>query len=321
MPDGPLPGHAEGWGTWENAPGSHDFQVSGDRLLLLNPSAAPYNQVGDVAAIGPIAPYTKDADWYLDIVLDSLGASTAMSLYFELLVGLYSSVTFGLEYVVDAGLVQTWTLFAWDTELVFSGSNPPGMAAGTSFRLGAVHDVVAGTVQFYSEPYGGGARTNVGAPQPVLSSIVGLTQPELQLGGTFDTPFGYATNVTLITEDIPPTTDPAQSTATIPDTGTTGVPVPITVVTRTSDGTPRTSGGDTVTVTVAGANPVVVVLTDNGDGTYSGSYTPSNPGPDTITVTDDPFGGGNPQPISGSPYRVGVVGPWQLVPPPAGSWS
>jgi len=48
---------------------------------------------------------------------------------------------------------------------------------------------------------------------------------------------------------------------------------------------PLSIGGETVTMTVSGANTNIPAVTDNNDGTYSAEHIPENPGIDLITAT------------------------------------
>jgi hypothetical protein len=55
--------------------------------------------------------------------------------------------------------------------------------------------------------------------------------------------------------------------------------LPFAVISKDSDGQPLQNGGDIFTVDLQGPNgPIPCELTDNGDGTYTGSYRPSVPG-------------------------------------------
>ena len=63
-----------------------------------------------------------------------------------------------------------------------------------------------------------------------------------------------------------------------------------------------TTGGSTVVVTVTGANSATPTVTDNGNGTYGASYTPTAAGTDQVTIT---LGG---TAISGSPFTSAVAG-------------
>ncbi len=66
---------------------------------------------------------------------------------------------------------------------------------------------------------------------------------------------------------------------------TVGSPVTITVTAYDTDGNVYTTGGDTVVVSVSGSNSATPVVTDNGDGTYTTTYTPITVGADQVTAT------------------------------------
>jgi hypothetical protein len=93
------------------------------------------------------------------------------------------------------------------------------------------------------------------------------------------------------------------STATVPATGTTGVATAITIQGRDGEGNPVTIGGGTVVITVTGANGASPAVTDNGNGTYSASYTPAVAGEDTIAIMINGVG------ITGSPFASMVSVP------------
>ncbi|MGE0352896.1 MAG: invasin domain 3-containing protein, partial [Gemmatimonadales bacterium] len=92
----------------------------------------------------------------------------------------------------------------------------------------------------------------------------------------------------------------ATSTATVPTTGTAGTATNITVQARDQFGNTVTVGGAAVVVTVTGANAATPAVTDNGNGTYSTSYTPTNAGPDNIAITL------NSVAVAGSPFTSTV---------------
>ncbi|MDJ0767111.1 MAG: filamin/ABP280 repeat domain-containing protein, partial [Myxococcota bacterium] len=99
---------------------------------------------------------------------------------------------------------------------------------------------------------------------------------------------------------------PAMTTATVPN-GLAGNPTDIVVQARDGSGNAIAVGGETVTVTVAGANSVSPGVSDAGDGTYTASYTPTNAGTDNVTITM------NGTEIGGSPFSsvvaVGAASP------------
>jgi adhesin/invasin len=99
----------------------------------------------------------------------------------------------------------------------------------------------------------------------------------------------------------PPTSDPSQTTAQVPN-GVAGSPTAIAIQVRDATGTPITTGGEDVAVSVSGANTVPdVPVTDNGDGSYQASYTPQTTGIDQVAIA---LSG---EPIGGSPYTSTVA--------------
>ena len=100
----------------------------------------------------------------------------------------------------------------------------------------------------------------------------------------------------------PPSSDASQTTADVPD-GVVGSATNISVQARDATGAAIGTGGDQVAVAVSGANPGDLPVTDNGNGTYSASYTPQVAGIDQVAIT---LGG---SPISGSPYSSTVSAP------------
>jgi hypothetical protein len=89
---------------------------------------------------------------------------------------------------------------------------------------------------------------------------------------------------------------PATSTAVVP-AGKIFQPTIIVVTARDQFGNQIGAGGATVTMQVSGRNPRnTLVVTDNGDGTYTASYTPFGLGFDSIMITL------NGTAIFGSPY-------------------
>ena len=70
-----------------------------------------------------------------------------------------------------------------------------------------------------------------------------------------------------------------------PDPASIGRSVTVLIISFDAYGNPQTTGGDTVTLSVAGSNSATPSVTDNNDGTYSATYTPTNIGEDLITGT------------------------------------
>jgi hypothetical protein len=95
----------------------------------------------------------------------------------------------------------------------------------------------------------------------------------------------------------------ANSTATVPG-GLAGQPTTIVITLRDQFNNPVPGAADQLSLLVSGANtgaPFTAII-DNGDGTYTVSYTPTQAGTDQVNITL----GGNP--ISGSPYNSTVIG-------------
>jgi hypothetical protein len=106
--------------------------------------------------------------------------------------------------------------------------------------------------------------------------------------GALNTP--QALDVLLTIDAGPPS--PKLSTAAVPD-GVAGAVTNIVVQAVDESGYWLSSGGDTVVVTVSGANEAgPIVATDVGDGTYTASYTPTTAGRDDVAITmdDTPLG-------------------------------
>ena len=98
----------------------------------------------------------------------------------------------------------------------------------------------------------------------------------------------------------------AQSTATVlPSSAPAGTTVNVTVQARDALGNDLTSGGATVTVSVGGANPGALAVTDQNDGTYTASYTPTAAGADNLTIMLNGSGiGGSPYPHTVTPAAL-----------------
>jgi len=119
----------------------------------------------------------------------------------------------------------------------------------------------------------------------------------ITLNGTSISGSAYATTV------LPAALAPGASTATVP-AGTVGLPTAIVIQGMDAWGNQVVIGGGSAMCSISGANIAAPVMTDNGDGTYSGAYTPANAGTDSMIITIDGT------PILGSPYPsvVAAVG-------------
>ena len=107
--------------------------------------------------------------------------------------------------------------------------------------------------------------------------------------------------VTFTASATPGPVNASTSTATVPN-GTVGSATSIVVQGKDQHGNNQTTGGATVVVTVSGANSATPSVTDNGNGTYSASYTPATAGSDQVAITLNGLA------ISGSPYTSTVAG-------------
>lgn len=102
------------------------------------------------------------------------------------------------------------------------------------------------------------------------------------------------------------TADPSQCYAHGPgvEGAATNNPAPFTIQAINYLGQPLDKGGDAFDVQVSGpAGAVPVTVADNGNGTYSGNYTPTAPGQYNVAIV---LRGDN---IKGSPYKPHIVGP------------
>ncbi len=101
--------------------------------------------------------------------------------------------------------------------------------------------------------------------------------------------------------------DPRASTADVDTPVVAGDPVNIVVQGRDSNGVPVTAGGATVEILVEGLSledPLDLVVTDVGDGTYTASYVTTEQDTQTVTIkaAASPL-----ESISGSPFTVEVT--------------
>ncbi len=109
---------------------------------------------------------------------------------------------------------------------------------------------------------------------------------------------------------------PSQSAANSVISGSeTGNLVTITVTIHDTDDNPYTSGGDTVTVLITGANPSTPSVIDNSDGTYTVTYTSTSDGTDIVTATLNGVAIGNDTDgVSDGVYHLNVTAPFSPTP-------
>ena len=94
--------------------------------------------------------------------------------------------------------------------------------------------------------------------------------------------FSPATSSSIVVAPGPPSPD--RSTATVPN-GTAGVATSISIRLEDEFGTPVAGAAGSIAVVVTGANAVSSVpVTDQGNGSYSASYTPTHAGLDVVDV-------------------------------------
>jgi len=203
---------------------------------------------------------------------------------------------------------------------VAAGVVNPGQSTATvpDGAAGVPTGIVVQARDAYGNPLGSGGETVVVTVSGV-NDAGALTVTD-QADGTYTasyTPTAMGTDVVAITMNGRPIggspftstvgagpVSPDQSTATVPD-GTAGLATEILVQTRDGAGNLLSSGGETVAVTVSGANDAGgLTVTDQADGTYTASYTPTRAGTDAVVITI------NGAPINGSPFASDVsVGP------------
>ncbi|WP_158551364.1 Ig-like domain-containing protein [Rhodohalobacter sp. SW132] len=138
------------------------------------------------------------------------------------------------------------------------------------------------------------------------SGIATFSNLVLETSGSYSLVFNAAasgvSNVTSDSFEIEPAAgDPSNSSADVPN-GAAGDATSITITVLDEFGNPVTGAAGNLSVSVSGANSGAsfISIEDNGDGTYSTSYTPQNNGTDTITIELSGSG------ISGSPFTSEV---------------
>jgi adhesin/invasin len=129
------------------------------------------------------------------------------------------------------------------------------------------------------------------------ASFTGGAGTSATISGTLDG--ANITDTEVITVN-PGTASAAQSTATVPS-GSVGSVTTITVQARDAFGNNRTATSGTVVGSITGANNTSASVTDNLDGTYTLTYTPTTAGADAVAIT---LGG---TAVGGSPYTSVVA--------------
>jgi adhesin/invasin len=176
-------------------------------------------------------------------------------------------------------------------------------AAGTPVSGVAVQISVSGSGNSITQPSatnGSGVATGSFTSAVAESKTVSATAGGVAIQQT-------ATVTVTAPPAPPPTSDASQTTADVPN-GVAGAVTAISVQARDAAGNPRTSGGDAVVGSVSGSNTATLAVSDNGDGTYSASYTPQTAGVDQVAIAL------NGAPIGGSPYTsmVAAAAPSQI---------
>jgi len=118
--------------------------------------------------------------------------------------------------------------------------------------------------------------------------------------------FTPVTSATIVVLPGPP--DGSQSSVSVPN-GTAGASTPITLRLRDEFGNPIPDALGDLSVSIAGANPTSSVpLSDNGNGSYAGSYVPVHSGTDVVTVSfrGNRIGGEQPSVVAPGPTDAGA---------------
>ena len=134
-----------------------------------------------------------------------------------------------------------------------------------------------------------------------IGSFSGLSLTGPTGGHTLRFTAGSASVVTGVVILLPGPVSASTSTANVPSKGKKDLATVITIQARDQSGNPVTTGGSAVVVTVSGSNHAgPFTATDNGDGSYTATYTPTKKGKDTIVITL------NGSSIAGSPFTSDV---------------
>lgn len=95
--------------------------------------------------------------------------------------------------------------------------------------------------------------------------------------------------------------DPLNSVASVPGTGQVGVETSITIIAQNAEGAPFPFEVPVTVNVLSGTDAIVGMVTYDGDGVYTATYTPTTVGTDVITITIDG------EEMAGSPYSSTIA--------------
>jgi uncharacterized protein with FMN-binding domain len=173
-------------------------------------------------------------------------------------------------------------IYTGDKTFTFLGANPS--STGPVFSNGTqptCSDKNSNNINF-------GDPTTLTLTDGVTTSSMFLYNAENAEIETTDGQFSTFNNQNYDLDVVVSSDTPDESQTSIevtPNPSPVGNQVNITVTSKDIWGNQVTIGGDIITLTVSGANSLNPSVTDNNDGTYTASYTPTNIGQDQITGT------------------------------------
>ncbi|MFC1645065.1 beta strand repeat-containing protein [Patescibacteria group bacterium] len=184
-----------------------------------------------------------------------------------------NAVISGSTATPTAGDTVTFTITAYDAydnQLASGGDTVVLAVAGSNAETPSITDNLDGT---YSALY---TPTTSGSDQ--ATGTINASSIDKDDDGTNDGTYSIAIS--------PGSVSAANTIISGSDTSVTaGDSVTFTITAYDAYNNQLTSGGDTVAVTVIGANASTLSVTDNLDGTYSSLYSPANAGSDQVTGT------------------------------------
>lgn len=209
----------------------------------------------------------------------------------------------GVAHQVDAsgGVSPTLSTLSGSTSSITASSGSSTVTVTVTARDGFGNPISGATVVL------GVTGTGNAINQPAATNGSGVATGTVSSTVAEGKTISATINGTPITQTQAVTVNPgaasaANSTANVPASGSPGNPTTITIQARDQFDNNLTVGGATVEVTVSGSNTAgPITATDNGDGTYTATYTPTVSGPDQVDITL------NGTPISGSPYNTTVA--------------